>query len=195
MEKDPWWSAHQDTWYDFAAFLWDACPVSSDEFCPTTKILVIKSLLLPYHLLFKGMASGGGWGWGGGANNTFRFLFNSCSVASSCLEVPFLVQMLFSISLSVILETNVNMIMREKKERKKKKQQHFGISESRWANLLGYCDCCLLLLDAVFKDSRTLNSLRFTMHVTVSLMTRRTPSPTPMGDGGIKYVGSRSRFD
>ena len=68
------------------------------------------------------MASGGG----GEANRALRSLYDSCWAASSCFEVPFLVQMLFSISLSVISETNVNMI-RIGGEKKK----HVEISESR----------------------------------------------------------------
>lgn len=140
---------------------------------------------LPYHLLFKGMASGGG----AEANHTLGSLRDSCWAASSCFEVPFLVQMLFSISLSVISETNVNMI------RRGKKKKHVEISESRWASLLGYCDSCLLLPDVIFKEARSLNRLWIPTRDIIALTTEPCPLPPATGGCRTKYVGLQTRFD
>lgn len=141
---------------------------------------------LPYHLLFKGMASGGG----GEANRALGSLYDSCWAASSCFEVPFLVQMLFSISLSVISETNVNMIRIGGKKKK-----HVEISESRWASLLGYCDCRLLLPDIIFKETRSLNRLWIPARDTIALTMEPCPLPPATGGSRTKRAGPRNRFN
>lgn len=137
--------------------------------------------LLPSCFLFKGMASGGG----GETNDTLRSLLDSCSVASSCSEVPFLVQMLFSIFLCVISETNFNVIMIGGK---RGAFWDLRVQMSQSVRLL----CSQLLLDAVFKDVQILEQSVYS-HTCHDSPNDRGPPPS-VGDGSTKYVGLKKQM-